>query len=441
MIQFQDLSEYAPCFGAPRALPQQNQQLEARFLVGATPPDDAEKVLDRFWGVGRAGENLTRDELNKLTWCFGRERNGRRILDDLDATLALLTLAEQRYRRSYLYGLRYTFFYAYNPGSAPFELFRSALRQILSRLDFSDPSNLQWRELFALVKSGSHAAIARRVVAEDIPYGAIAERFSTPSDALFYSYVCRALVDALIALRRVQDKEKSLLDFLTECDDFRAIQYTVARLLTHHQDIAPAHVNRRLTSFALKHLGDPRVGNALYWRGVSKDGLNLFVRWLSAVDLELFFDLAASDRGRKAFWMDYLGSIEYSRLVLGESGKRRFTGLLDEGCHAELVDGRADENALILKLGGVVIVELSGAQNRRYVYEDRAVPFGLNAQTYQISELRHPNALLQHDLNGGRQGENLADLLHMHFGVYRNQARRHAPLHQPPPTFRHMMTA
>ena len=100
MMQPQELPKHAPYFGAPKALRRQNKKLATLFSAGTMLPVDAAEVLDHFWqiydsAVESMGSELKQTELAKLTWCFGLERNGRRILDDVNATFSLLAWLQQ----------------------------------------------------------------------------------------------------------------------------------------------------------------------------------------------------------------------------------------------------------------------------------------------------------------------------------------------------------
>ena len=437
MIQPQELLEHVPCFGTPNALRRQNQQLETLFLEGTAPPVDAMEVVDRFWQTydsapEQMSDSFTRTEIAKLSWCFALERNGRRIIENVNATFALLALIQQSAHRSYLHGLRYSFFYGYKLGSAALALLKSALCQMLAKFDMAKPNDQQWRGVAEIVPAAqSHVMLARKVVDDSIPYSKISQQFNLPQDSPFYSHTRNALVDAIISARRVKQKAKSLFNFLTLEDNLDAIKYAVEQLLLYYQDNDPTHVDNALIGFALQHLGDIRSGNAPHWLGMDKHTQGIFVRWLSIIDIQIFFDRMAADGDRKAFWLAYLDSIEYSRVVVGAEANEQAEHLLDTGRYAALIHGHAEQNALILKIGKLVVVELSGPQNLRYVYDAQSTPFGLNTRAYEISELCHSSARFKQDLKQGWQAE-FAALLHNHFGIYRHQSRRSPSIQQRP---------
>jgi hypothetical protein len=153
----------------------------------------------------------------------------------------------------------------------------------------------------------------------------------------------------------------------------------------------------------------------------------VLARWVIVDDIPFFFDQIAFDQIAanqewKTFWLEYLDSV-------GNGTNERAKRLPGQGRYAELTDGNARQNALILKIEELVIVEFSGGQNLRYVYDERFIPFALNAPSYQMSELCHPGALFKQHLKKGWQAE-FAVMLHDHFGIYRHQLRRHQATQQ-----------
>jgi hypothetical protein len=126
---------------------------------------------------------------------------------------------------------------------------------------------------------------------------------------------------------------------------------------------------------------DPRLpANGPNWAGISELARNTVIQWLSAEDIQLFFDHVLTTRndphGRKPFWLRYKGKVRRSRPLLAtldESrwqantstrGKRNF-GRMDYFCNT---------SAFMLDFGRVMVVEFSQVGNAVYVYEHRGVP-------------------------------------------------------------------
>lgn len=126
---------------------------------------------------------------------------------------------------------------------------------------------------------------------------------------------------------------------------------------------------------------DPRLpANGPNWVGISDSAKNTVIQWLSAEDIQLFFDHVLTTRndphGRKPFWLRYIGKVKRSRPLLATldesrwqantatKGKRNF-GRMDYFCNT---------SAFLLDFGRVIVVEFSQVGNAVYVYEHRDVP-------------------------------------------------------------------
>ncbi len=130
-----------------------------------------------------------------------------------------------------------------------------------------------------------------------------------------------------------------------------------------------------------QRLLDPRLAaNALNWVGISDAARDTVIQWLSAEDIQLFFDHVLPHRddphGRKPFWLRYKGKVKRSRPILSSldesrwlanretRGKRNF-GKMEYLC---------DTSAFLLDFGRIIVVEFSKVGNAVYVYEHRDVP-------------------------------------------------------------------
>jgi hypothetical protein len=126
---------------------------------------------------------------------------------------------------------------------------------------------------------------------------------------------------------------------------------------------------------------DPRLpANAPNWLGISDSAKDTVIQWLSAEDIQLFFDHVLTKgndpHGRKPFWLRYKGRVKRSRPLLSTMdetrwqanavtrGKRNF-GRTDYFCNT---------SAFLLDFGRVIVVEFSQVGNAVYVYEHREVP-------------------------------------------------------------------
>ena len=112
-------------------------------------------------------------------------------------------------------------------------------------------------------------------------------------------------------------------------------------------------------------LGDPRFGDSRFnWHGVvSQVSIDIFSHWLSAEDLETFFELirqTAVDsmwRYREKFWRAYLPYIVKTKIFLGSAATQLARKV--ELKHGKLNGAAADQSVFIFQIGRYIFSEWS----------------------------------------------------------------------------------
>jgi EH_Signature domain len=136
-------------------------------------------------------------------------------------------------------------------------------------------------------------------------------------------------------------------------------------LLLPWQDAAPPHsVKRQIVAFLLKHYDDARTKSAV-WLRMKPQAAELMRLWLKETTIDCFFKIAAQAkrdepeqlRLRQRFWLSYLDHID-DALLIGGSQCIAALGIERLG-HGRLVGARPDHGALLLKIGGMTVVETS----------------------------------------------------------------------------------
>ena len=145
----------------------------------------------------------------------------------------------------------------------------------------------------------------------------------------------------------------------------------------------PPQQSEMLRNFIVddQRLLDPRLpANGPNWAGISDSARDIVIQWLSAEDIQLFFDHVLPHRddphGRKPFWLKYKGRVRRSRPLLSSMdevrwranqatrGKRNF-GKMEYMC---------DTSAFLLDFGRVIVIEFSKVGHAVYIYDRRDVP-------------------------------------------------------------------
>jgi hypothetical protein len=130
--------------------------------------------------------------------------------------------------------------------------------------------------------------------------------------------------------------------------------------------------------------------NKATWGGVSPQARQMVEDWLKLEFLETFFTLLAeegtADQRRLDFWKRYVRVIDSVQFALGADARasrdRDFMELRRkmDGATVELHDVVGSNNAFIMTMGEVVLVEFSGRANALYGYDRKqGVPFKLSA--------------------------------------------------------------
>ena len=145
-----------------------------------------------------------------------------------------------------------------------------------------------------------------------------------------------------------------------------------ALLLPWQSCAPPAEVKRAVTAFLLEHYGDARVAPAR-WADVQAPAAEIMRRWLTAESLAAYFRVArqarAADakrlRERERFWSANFDRVDGAWLLVAP-GSRPGAGM-ERLARGRLGGCLPDQAALLLKLGGLTILE-AGAEESEIVW-------------------------------------------------------------------------
>lgn len=161
----------------------------------------------------------------------------------------------------------------------------------------------------------------------------------------------------------------------------------LALLLNRHAQLRPPPLAVPLRDAAVNAWGNPWLhANAMRWGTVTADARSMVADWLKLEFIEAFFTLLAEehtgDNRRLQFWAQYVSAIEDIHFALGadarENASHDFTALRKKmtGLMVPLQDNVRSNNAFIMRMGPLVVVEFSGYSNACYGYDaTRALPF------------------------------------------------------------------
>ncbi len=154
-------------------------------------------------------------------------------------------------------------------------------------------------------------------------------------------------------------------------------------------------VHEALKNVCLTQWGNPQYDSAAGWRNVSPNTRKMVVQWFVRADLEAFFKLFShtADVDRFNYWIKFIDKISFSQIFLGPTAvqsrnaeHRKFIEL-NRGRLKNLVGSTASNNAFLLKIDNIHIVDFSDTGNACYGYS--TLPFDINKKNIGVYELKN----------------------------------------------------
>lgn len=157
-------------------------------------------------------------------------------------------------------------------------------------------------------------------------------------------------------------------------------------VLDRYAKVPGLHRHQELCDSAVSWWGNPwLLSNETRWGGVTDTARAMVTEWLKLEFIETFFTKLAEDglgdRRRMEFWKRYVKSIDQIQFALGSfarnSRERDFVALRKKmlGLICEL-DASGANNAFIMTMGSLKVVEFSGMGNALYGYDvQKQIPF------------------------------------------------------------------
>lgn len=177
-------------------------------------------------------------------------------------------------------------------------------------------------------------------------------------------------------------------------------------LLNRYATIPGLPLHQGLRDRTVAWWGNPWLpSNATQWGGVSREARSMIADWLKLEFIETFFTKLAQDglgdRRRMNFWRRYIKAITHIEFALGPAARHsqgRDFVVLREKMNGLLhtLDAQGENNAFIMTIGNLVLVEFSTLGNALYGYDGRkSLPFDLTKTLTLQTSL--PNSLKQKD--------------------------------------------
>ncbi len=379
-----------PNFGEPMKLIKAAAQV-VNTMNSKPKHEDMKLAIDAFWRYYKQDIPMPLRSIKRLSWVFNIEdENNGKIIDDRSATEQALTLLRTRVRPNMIAGLIDCYF-GCELDNRQRELLRESINEYLIAAQTTQTTRkflqhwvLHREEVFSISATrniaqatlGSQDAIADKYIALKIPT-------SSP-------YYCDCLKQTAVILGNGASNTSKMEEFIKVLRDSGlndkkvCINEIIMGLIARGEE----EFNQLLCDFCLEFLGDPRISE-VNWSEMSIAVRDLVTLWVSEADINIFFNTVDMNSERKDFWLEYIGKIKYSRLVLGYNWQ--FTNKIEnvvKDRSAYLMDGHSWRDcAFIIKMGNLTIVEFGQANNACYVYRDD-IPFKIEEKFFYIWMLK-----------------------------------------------------
>jgi EH_Signature domain len=242
----------------------------------------------------------------------------------------------------------------------------------------------KWKQnLVYVLNAEGPTRFATDVLARGTTWDKVAEEWGLEPDTEFGNAVLTRCGPLSLASRRGEDFQNAIR-FVLPSNHWRpdSFKSCVQQLILASSRLSPQQSDT-LRDFILndRRLLDPRLpANGLNWTGISDAARDTVIQWLSAEDIQLFFDHVLTTRndphGRKPFWLRYKGKVKRSRPLLSALDESRW--LANTATREKRNFGRMEylcsTSAFLLDFGRVMVVEFSQVNNAVYVYEHREIP-------------------------------------------------------------------
>lgn len=381
------------------------KHLERHLREGAgayVPRDLQEEAVRRFWTSKRV-DNLKDARLVSFGVALPMGPQHLRVIEDRERFPALLEGVDQylpapkQYRRCYQ-GLLSGYF-AYDPeanetpkaGRENWEALRSYLSK-QSRRILDGERNPQWADSLQrhqtllgedpCMRYGASLLAGDRVEVDELREVLNISDSSWFMRKLYLAQVRAAVSNPDAEFLGLLDR---VLDLLRENELIR--DEGLALVLNRFARLRPPTLAIPLRDAAVNWWGNPWLqSNAMRWGRVSPEARAMVAEWLKLEFIEAFFTHLAEehtgDNRRLDFWARYVTSIEDIHFALGADAldnrsadfqalRKKMAGLI-----VPLQDNVRSNNAFIMRMGPLVVVEFSGYSNACYGYDaNQTLPF------------------------------------------------------------------
>lgn len=412
-------------FVAPHKLRHTLNIIERKFdeLENAQPLD--EKIFKSINKLKQHGKNyLTRRDWKNLAWSLSKKLPNQqdKILFTEDGRLLVdeFALLPSEILNSIYFPLLYSYFAVdqreidyysgnwiqlrtilTNSRSKLFQLIGRPKPWLMTLTDYPEVLSTQPTKNFVkeFLDNSDSNVIANRL-----------ESLRISSNSWFWENLIRTTVESVRTINDI-DFFNKMPRFLTLIKDNQL--YTTLILVELLQRYAVSSkrtiVQDELKQLALKQWGNPQYESSAGWHNVNADTKKMVIQWFVRVDLEAFFNLFSqtADVNRFNYWIKFIDRISFSQIFLGPSALNTYQPeqkkfIADNKVRLkELAGSTSTNNAFMLKIDNVYVIDFSDTGNACYVVDK--IPYSNKYKKVTVYSLKPSNYLLRLSHSGNWQ--------------------------------------
>lgn len=179
-----------------------------------------------------------------------------------------------------------------------------------------------------------------------------------------------------------------------------SLQIIKALLEKYERTSLRSKVHEDLQYLALNEWGNPQYDSSAGWNNVNIQTKRMVIQWFVRADLEAFFRLFSdsADTNRFNYWIKFINKISFSQIFLGPTAHKSLQPQhkefrkLNKGRLKELVGSTQSNNAFLLKIDNIYVVDFSDTGNACYSYKE--LPYKHIIPRVHISDLKNKNTVL-----------------------------------------------
>ncbi|WP_168418091.1 EH signature domain-containing protein [Acinetobacter towneri] len=156
-------------------------------------------------------------------------------------------------------------------------------------------------------------------------------------------------------------------------------------------------VHEVLKHLALDQWGNPQYESLAGWNNVNADTKKMVIQWFVRADLEAFFKLFSrtADVNRFNYWIKFIDQISFSQIFLGPEAlySQRHEHMsfrhLNRGRLKELIGSTPSNNAFLLKIDNVYVIDFSDTGNACFLFN--ILPYKEISPKIHVRDLKNYN--------------------------------------------------